>query len=102
MVFIFPLGFAHYDYVKFVWEDIDHDKMVFKARIIEGGYLGKHTNAPLIYTAQFVDGPEPNTSIIKWVFEYDESYGNAFESALIQEHNIFGEYLESHITDVCP
>jgi hypothetical protein len=76
--------------------------MVFKARTIEGGYLGKHTNLTLIYLLQIVDGPEPNTSIVKWVFEYDESFGNGFASSPIREKNIFGEYLGSHITDVCP
>jgi hypothetical protein len=98
----FALGFAHYDYVKFVWDDVDHDKLVFKLRAIEGGYLGKHTDPTLIYTARFVDGPEPNTSVIKWVLEYDENFDGAFESSLIHELNIFAEYLESHITDVCP
>lgn len=98
----FSLGFAHYEYVKYVWDDVDHDKLVFKLRAIEGGYLGKHTDPTLIHTAHFVNGPEPNTTIIKWVSEYDENFDNTFESFLIQEIHIFAEYMESHITDVCP
>jgi hypothetical protein len=75
---------------------------VFEARAIEGGYLGKNTDPTLIYTVQIVDGPEPNTSVLKWVFEYDENFGNAFESSLIHEMKILAEHLELHITDVCP
>ena len=98
----FCSGFVHFDYVKLIWEHIDHDKMSLKARVVEGGYLGKHVNPTLVYNAQIMDGPEPNTSITKWTFEYDDAHEDTIGIFAREEVSMFGEYLESHINDANP
>ena len=75
-VLLFSSDFSKFDYLKFLWDHIDHDEMNFKATIFDGGYLGKHSNPNMTYSAQVLAGVEPNTSITKWIFEYDETFGD--------------------------
>ena len=92
--------FSKFDYVKFLWNNIDHEQMSFKATVFEGGYLGKHSNPNVTYSAQVLAGVEPNTSIIKWIFEYDENFMDAIEEHLKEEMCTASAYLESHINDI--
>ena len=73
--------------------------MSFKATVFEGGYLGKHSNPNVTYSAQVLAGVEPNTSIIKWILEYDENFGDSFQEYMKEEAHILATYLESHITE---
>ena len=97
---MFSSDFSKFDYLKFLWDHIDHDEMNFKATIFDGGYLGKHSNPNMTYSAQVLAGVEPNTSITKWIFEYDENFIDAFEEHLKEEICTFCAYLESHINDI--
>ena len=50
--------------------------MYSKARLLEGGYLGKHSDHAMTYISQVMIGSQTNTSITKWIFEYDETFGD--------------------------
>ena len=73
--------------------------MYFKARVLEGGYLGKHSNPGMTYACQVITGSQPKTSIAKWIFEYDEAFGDAFEKSVEEEMCMMCNYVESHIND---
>ena len=100
MMLCFYLAFPHFEYLKAVWDYVEHDKMQLKCTVLEGGYLGKHTNPNMTYNIRVIDGDKPNTSIIKWIIEYDENFEDAFQEYLKEEACIFAAYLESHITEV--
>ena len=100
MMLWFRLAFHHFEYFKAVWDYVEHDKMQLKCTVLEGGYLGKHTNPNMSYINQVLDTDEPNTSIIKWTVEYDESFGDAIQEHFKEEKRILATYLESHITEV--
>ncbi|KAI5054752.1 hypothetical protein GOP47_0029897 [Adiantum capillus-veneris] len=91
-------SFPHFDTITARWDVIDHDKYSFKVAILEGGHLGEHSSVKnLSYSGQLVPGPEPNTCITKWTFEYDESIDHDFYEFIKEEMSIFGEAIESHI-----
>ena len=52
--------------------------MYSKARLLEGGYLGKHSDHAMTYISQVMIGSHTNTSIAKWIHEYDETIGDAY------------------------
>mgnify|MGYP000642089502 CR=1 FL=1 len=99
MMLWFSPAFPHFDYIKGVWDYVDHDKMELKGTVMEGGYLGNHTNPNMTYDIRVLAGTEPNTSIIKWILEYDENFGDSFQEYMKEEAHILATYLESHITE---
>ncbi|MCO5582439.1 hypothetical protein L7F22_036335 [Adiantum nelumboides] len=93
-----PASFPHFDYLKAKWDAVDHDKYYFKVDILEGGHLGQHSNAGnLSYSGQLLPGPEPNTCITKWTFQFDEAFEHDFHEYIKEEMSIFGSSIESHI-----
>ena len=60
-----------------VFDQINHDKMYSKGRVLEGGYLGKHNDPTMTYTSQVMIGSQTNTRITKRIFEYGETIGDA-------------------------
>ncbi|KAI5060953.1 hypothetical protein GOP47_0023458 [Adiantum capillus-veneris] len=93
-----PASFPHFDYFMGKWIAMDHDNYYAKAAILEGGHLGEHSStANLFYSCKLVPGPTPNTCIIKWLFELDESTGHDFVDFIKEEMSILGASLDSHI-----
>ncbi|MCO5548664.1 hypothetical protein L7F22_002123 [Adiantum nelumboides] len=93
-----PTSFCRFDYIKVEWDAIDHYKYYFKANILEGEHRGQHSNGGnLSYSVQLVPGPELNTCITKWTFQFDESLEHDFHELLKEEVSILGTSIESHI-----
>ena len=55
--------------------------MYSKARVLERGYLGKHSDSTMTYTSQVMIGSHTNTSIAKWIHEYDETIGDCLDTS---------------------
>ncbi|KAH7416379.1 hypothetical protein KP509_14G088600 [Ceratopteris richardii] len=76
--------FGHYEYVKFVWDAIDHDNYYFKITAIDGGFLTKHFEA-LSYEYRILPGKEPDSSIMSWRIEFKDKNKHECHEILKQE-----------------
>lgn len=90
-------GFGHYDYVKFVWDEIDHDNFYLKLTAMEGGALGKHFE-DLVYYYKVLPGPDKSSCVMWWKIEHKDIGEHDFHGVLKDELCMFSENLEAHLT----
>ncbi|KAH7281153.1 hypothetical protein KP509_36G033100 [Ceratopteris richardii] len=80
--------FGHYDYVKFRWDEMDHDNYFRKLTIFEGGYISKKF-ASLVYRHRTVS----------WKIEYDDLKQHDCHDILKEELTKFCNLISDHIDD---
>ncbi|KAH7298546.1 hypothetical protein KP509_25G048600 [Ceratopteris richardii] len=88
--------FPHYKFVKFRWDEINHEEHRFKGTVIDGGLLNKHFSH-LSCTFNIQPGPTAESCVMVFGIEYVDKHDHAEHHILTEEVEKFISMFEAHL-----
>ncbi|KAH7298545.1 hypothetical protein KP509_25G048500 [Ceratopteris richardii] len=88
--------FPHYKFMKFRWDEINHEQHRYKNTIIDGGLLNKHFSH-LSYTFNILPGSTAESCVMVFGIEYVDKHDHAEHHILKEELEKFIRMFEAHL-----